>query len=84
MPAPHVVPPLEFAPCLPTVFRLLAEFYVHCPAASPDYLILLAEACDQVAAPETEYFNPHVTRAIAALAAELRRRAPDYAGGSRP
>ncbi len=77
MPAPRTLRDLPVIPYLPAACRHLAEFYVAFPRSTPDYLLLLAEACEQMAT--VGPIEPRGARAVRTLAAELRRRAPEYA-----
>ena len=75
--------PLLPYPHLPPEWRSMAASVVACPDASPDDLLMLADALDEAARDSAP--APHAPPAplirieARALAAELRRRAPEYA-----
>ena len=76
MPAPSFVPALLDIPLLPSRLHILAAGCLSNPASSSDHVLLLADACEEM----SPYLSTGTVRsAVRMLAAELRRRAPEYA-----
>lgn len=80
MPLRRVIEPLPCLPHLPSGYAGMAGFCLTSPGARADFVLILADAFEEVAdAAECEGGQQATIAAVRQLAAELRRRAPDYA-----
>ena len=75
MPRPVPIEPLPAMQNLPPFCRTLADIAIRHEQASPDLLLLLADACDEAALYADKLQQP----SLHYLALVLRRRAPSYA-----